>query len=189
MEMKETVSGSTVADTGTIDLQTRTRDIYSFRLLDGTLSRKLIYIPLRKWDQQVPLTSSLTTARPTHYTFYKNVLEMYRIPDAAYSYKIRRAKYVTAFDADSDVVSELEEKDDILIALAMAWAFHGLGEKEKANSWFAIATNLMGKAVKEDKKFSDFESPIGSGQQRVRDYWLNPFTGIPAYYPQSGGYY
>lgn len=175
-ELEDSVTGTTVDGTKTITFSTRNRDVYSFLLLDGTRSRKVKYIPLRLWDKKIPYPEQYTEGRPEFYTSYGSTLEMWRIPDDAYSYIIRRVKWPTNFTSASDVASDLEHKDDIIIALAVSYAFRTLGNIEKADSWGRTGGFGLKQAIEEDEGKSDYAISAEYISNISDDYWLNPWV-------------
>ena len=176
-EMNSEETLTTVADTKTVNLPTNPREVYSVRLIDNSNSRKLRYIPLRQWDRRAPYPEHYTTGRPSLYTLYNDKIELWRIPDAAYTIYCRCNLMPTEFSSDSDVASDLENKDDLLIAIATEYCFRSLGgDTERIMRWQSVATNGLRNAIKADTQFED--QVISSERARTTvtdDYWLNPF--------------
>ena len=76
---------STPASDKFLALPANVRDIYSVRLIDGSNSRKLTRVPNRTWDKRLPEPEYYATGRPTLYTLRRNIMELWKVPDAAYS--------------------------------------------------------------------------------------------------------
>ena len=156
-------------------LSSRPRSIRSVRILDGTLSRKLEYIPIRTWDTLIPKPDEWTQERPTHYTYYQNKIELWRIPNDSYTIVIRWSKWPAAL-SDSGDKSDYDNKDDIIIALATAWAFKSLGEKERMYFWANSAwSQLRASILSEDQQPDRGIVPVPEIKTILGDYWKDPF--------------
>jgi len=107
------------------------RYIYDVRLIDGSMSRKLISMPARATDLYTPFGAQNSAGRPTHYTEWKDYLQLSKIPNATYVIKIRYYKWQTAF-ATADSTAEIENIDDIIINAAAMYVWKILGEPEQA---------------------------------------------------------
>ena len=107
------------------------RYIYDVRLIDGAMSRKLIAMPARMTDLYNPFGAQESVGRPTHYTEWKDWLQLNKIPDATYVIKMRYYKWQTAF-ATAASTAEIENIDDIIIAAAAMYVWKILGEPEQA---------------------------------------------------------
>jgi len=174
-ELEVLETGTTTADQPYISLTTRFRDIYSIRLLDGSNSRKLEYVPLRLWDRRIPRPESYTTGRPSFYTFFSDKVRLWKVPDSAYSYEIRYIKYPTAFTAASSSTSDLEGKDDIIIALATSWAFRTLGEQDDADRWGRIGGFALKQAIEAEEGVTDF-TVKATYDSTIGEYWKDPWV-------------
>ena len=168
------------------------RRIYSFRTVDPAdqgNSNKLTWVPQRQWDTFVPESEAWTVDQPTHYTIWKRSgtfnFELWKIPDTTYNYEIRSNKWPIDFTAGSDVASELENKDDMIIALATSWLFLTAREMEEANRWWAIykemANNATGQEIEEHE--IDIRAPLEQamrGSTPTTEPWTDPFnrTGV-----------
>ena len=107
------------------------RYIYDVRLIDGTMSKKLIPMTPRRTDTFIPFGASCNQTRPTHYCEWKDWLQLYPIPDDTYVIKIRYYKWQTAFAAGSST-AEIDHIDDIIINAAAIYVWTILGEPEQA---------------------------------------------------------
>ena len=107
------------------------RYIYDVRLIDGASSRKLIPMTPRMTDLYVPFGAQESVGRPTHYTEWKDWIQLNRIPDDTYVIKMRYYKWQTAF-ATADSTAEIENIDDIIINAAAMYVWKILGEPEQA---------------------------------------------------------
>lgn len=176
-ELETVLENTFTTSTGTVDLPSKPLDIRSFRLIDGSHSRKLDYYTPRQFDEVLPKPDWYTTGRPSIYTAYRKKVEVWRVPDDSYTYKLRYKAYPTAFTDGSSETSDFEGMDDILIALATSWAFRSLGESEKASYWIGVAAKGMQLAKKADLYTTDYE-PSGEATANLTagEYWLNPWV-------------
>lgn len=171
---------STPADDMYLTFPSDVRDIYSVRLQDDANSRKLVRVPNRSWDKRIPDSTYLATGRPSHYTLYRNVMEFWPVPDAAYNLIARGIMWPTAFvTATPSAVSTLDEKDDMLIALTASWLLRSVGEVEKSNNWFVVYKNSLAAAIDEDVEKPDLDYPVGfkdDADVLSGNYPANPFV-------------
>lgn len=160
-----------------ISLPTTPRDIRSIRIIDDSRSRKLQYLTPRQFDEFIPYPEWYSEYTPSVYTSYRNTIEVWRIPEKEYPVQLRYVAWATAFTSDSDVASDFEYKDDILIAMATAWALNTLGEHDKASRWYNSANYNIRKAIAEEVA-RDTDSSVRNPsniQAGVGQYWANPF--------------
>lgn len=173
---------STPADDKFLSIPSSTRKIHSFTLLDGAESRNLQFVPHKLWDRKIPLPEYHTVGHPHLYTIHSGKFEFWRVPDAAYSLRLRRSKWPTVFagSGSPNQVSDLDDKDDVILALAISIAWGKLGQDEKENRWFSRARGLIGDSLVEETEQVDkdilpafeIEGNVGI----VGDYWLDPFV-------------
>ena len=107
------------------------RYIYSIRLIDGGMSRKLLPMTPRRMDLFEPFAAQSNTSRPTNYVEWKDWLQLYPIPDDTYVIKIRYYKWQTAF-ASVSTTAEIDHIDDIIVKAAAIHVWEVLGEPEQA---------------------------------------------------------
>jgi len=162
-----------------VALPTSTRDIHSFVVLSGANSRKLDGRTTRQWDAFVAKPEYFSRHLPSDYVRYKDRLEIFRMPDQAYSYRIRHDVWASAFsDASPSVTSDLDHKDDLLIALALSYSFSSLGDSTRASRWWVIYSNGLNDAVGEEVEKPDIAP---APQANLRDWgsssepWKDPF--------------
>ena len=106
------------------------RYIYDVRLIDGAMSRKLISMPPRMTDLYVPFGAQNSVGRPTHYTEWKDWLQLNKIPDDTYVIKMRYYKW-SEYDSDT-TIADVDHIDDIIISAAAMYVWKMLGEPEQA---------------------------------------------------------
>ena len=175
-ELEEKTTDTISQGDTTYTLTSRPRSIRSVRLIDGTLSRKLEYINIGDWDKLLPKPDEWTEERPTHYTYWQNKLEFWRIPDNTYTIFIRWSKWPTALSDDSDT-SDYENKDDVIVALATAWAFKSIGDKDRMYFWANAAWDQLESAILAESQQPDREIvPIPELKTVLGDYWRDPFV-------------
>lgn len=151
------------------------RGVYSFRVVDGANSQKLTYIPFRLWDRRIPRPESRGTARPDFYTQYSKQFELYPIPGQTYTMILRLATWPTSLTSASQK-SDLDEKDDALIAMACYLAFRSLKNKAAADEWLVEYGIAMAAAGLEDQDNPDYDAvPPNRGDEYINEYWADPF--------------
>lgn len=168
-------SVSTVASQTYVLPPANTRAIISVTLQDGTNSRKLIYVPPRRWDLLIPRPASYTEMRPEFYTYSGERLYLHHVPDDAYTLQIRRIKNFTAFTNGGSSASDLDNKDEIIIAFMVAYCKRSIGEEDDGWKWENQARSLLKKAIAEDRRRPDFAIQAQYGSAYANDYWLDPF--------------
>ena len=131
------------------------RYIYDVRLIDGSMSRKLIGMTPRVTDLYNPFGAQNSVGRPTHYCEWKDWLQLDKIPDATYVIKIRYYKWQTAF-ATVASTAEIENIDDIIINAAAMYVWKILGEPEQA----AIMENAVETALMKCGKLEKLKPDI-----------------------------
>lgn len=171
---------STPASDKYLAMPSNLRDVYSIRLLDGANSRKLVRVPNRSWDKRIPIPEYFSTGRPALYTLRRNIMEFWKVPDAVYDLEVFAITWPTPFsDASPSALSDLDQKDDMLICLGLSWTFMTLREPEDAKKWWVIYANMMNDSVDEEIEKPDLEFPVGmkSGVDQLGgEYWRDPFV-------------
>lgn len=159
-------------------LTTNVRKIYSLRLIDGSQSLRLTGTPRHKWDTLLPATEHLSLGRPERYTRWGNTLEFYRVPNVAWQLIMRWSNWPTAFTSVSQL-SDLDEKDDLILALATFTMFSSLGQKDDGFVYLSTAKAMLNEAVIEDRSEPDIDYSGGgvvAGDFPLGDYWADPFV-------------
>lgn len=187
-ELQEIYTGitgftSTPADDKFLALPSSVRKINSVRLLDGFNSRKLIRVQHVAWDRTVPAPQAQAVGRPSMYTQYRNIMEFWKVPDAAYSLECRTVDWPTPFVAASpNAVSDLDNKDDMLISLSLSWLYLTLKNDPMARRWWVTYTGQLNTAMGEELEQPDLDllpsAGVGSIGASV-PYYQDPFvTGV-----------
>ena len=147
-------SAATVADvarypltTGTNNLGLTTpKDISSIRLIDDQNSRTLVRWSQRKFDRYFPYPTNYTTARPNIYIRWGNYVELFKIPDDAYTLYIRYPQWPTVFSTGSQT-SDFDNKDQLVITGGILETYLALEEYGDAEVWYARFLGQLRDAV------------------------------------------
>ena len=181
-ELKDTVESTftitaSAKDDKFITVPANTRDILTFRVItsDGN-SRKLHRRSTRQMDRIVPEPEYYSRGDPTIYSEFKDKMELWRVPDTADTYLLRRTTWATPFTGLTTQTSDLEEKDDMIVALASSWALHSIGRIEDSRQWWVVYNDMYKNAVEENNEEPD-EELLSDSQllERPGEYWLDPF--------------
>lgn len=160
---------------------TNLKDIYSLRVksTNETEARKITWVPQRQWDQLVGESSLISAGEVTHYTRWGTTIEWFRIPSTNFTLYRRYTKWPTDF-ASGSAVSELDNKDDIIIAFTTSVLFQSIGHGEDAARWFVIANSLLTQAINEEMQKPDISRMFrGASEERGQsniDPWRDPFV-------------
>lgn len=112
----------------------RPKDIFNIRLIDGANSRTLIRMHQRKFDQAITLPTNFTENRSTIYTRWGNNVELFPIPDDAYTLYIRYPQLPTNFSS-ANQVSDFDNKDDLILISGVLETMLALEEIRLAAIW------------------------------------------------------
>lgn len=179
METKSTVALTfTGASTdGDITLPTL-RELYSIIVEDDSHSRKLVQKSPRWWDKMIPLPSYNSRDIPQLYTIWNNTVSAWPLPEKTYtSVKLRWTKWPTDLSVGA-TPSEFNQKDELLIELAVSYAYRSLGNPEEAAKHEAVAKRLFSESDQIDRDKPDLEQ-VGDareGPQGPTDYHRDPFV-------------
>lgn len=167
----------------TIESGLRIRRLYSFRLIDGGNSIKLSGITPRKLDTHVPNPLSRGVDKPRVYTRWADKFELFPIPGQAYDYAIRLGKWPTPFvSGGTTATSDLDDKDDAIIAMALHYLYSSLSEYDNAKHWFAVGNKHIEDAIEPDMDEPDRDIRGGTmdTEPSSHDYVRSPFyRGAP----------
>jgi hypothetical protein len=180
METSSVVSLTyTGADTdGDISLPTL-REVYSVRVIDDSRSRKLVQKSPRWWDKMIPMPNYPSRDIPQLYMIWSSTVYVFPLPEKDYAtVKLRWTKWPTALSA-AGTASEFLQKDELLIELAISYAYRSLGNPEEAAKHEAVAKRLFLESDTIDRERPDLEQ-VGDARegsaQGVQDYWRDPFV-------------
>ncbi len=145
-------------------------------LTDLSQARKLEQWTPRQYDERVPAGELFTTRIPDVYILWNDKLELFPIPDQEYGAYLRLYLKPQPLVNAGDV-SDLDEKDDLIIFLTTSYLFGRLGEYDRANQFFSIYKDEFNNAMSDDQDYSDLDIKprhIGKSVGMV-DYWKDPF--------------
>lgn len=154
------------------------RDIHSFRLYDDTRTRKLDRVAARKLDSEEPANEYISRQMPTKYARWAEFLEVNFSPDQTYFARIRAVSWPAPFTGATDETqkSELDQKDDMLIALCVNWLYQSLGNYERSGRWWVVFTNMLESALQEQAEKPDQDRVPSVRDTIIGEYWLDPFA-------------
>lgn len=162
------------------------RTLHSFVLVDTSsgfsskgMSRKLVEKPWRWFDRMFPAPEWLPASWPEIYTWWGSVLVMAPAPQAAYTAQLRYVANPEPFvTSDTTQVSEYEQKDDILLNLAIAYFWRSLGRADRSQYFMGLGQEQLDEAIARDGEHPDMEvsRDIDGGIGPVGDYWSNPWV-------------
>lgn len=161
-----------------ITLPSDIKKIRSWVVLDGNNSLKLTFYPARQWDKVQPKPEQDARGRPSIYTKFQNKAEIWQLPDATYSTRLRYSAWPAALSAGGSA-SDFDHKDDILLNLAMVIAYTAVANMEKASEFWKIYRSLLNDAIGEDLEKPDMElipdAMHGINYPTPDEYWKDPF--------------
>lgn len=177
----ETISTTAISNTGSDDDRFLTlpakREVFSIIRLDGAQSKKLKQRTTRFWDSRIPMPEYWTRNRPEEYVLWGDKAEIWPMPNAAYSIRIRWSKWPTALVTGSST-SEFLQKDEILIELALIYLLNSLGKEQDADKHKNTVATLLAEAINNDDTKPDLDIEPGHGGVLIGDPWVNPFVKV-----------
>ena len=172
----------TVAYTGvkltdaSISLPTYTRDVHGISIIDGDNYYVVEPIDRRTWKARYfNAIVSGTTSSPTQYCIFSGTIERYPAPDQAYAAKLRRSKWPVDLSTDESK-SELNQKDDLLIALSICWTLYHLNNTERANAYWAVFKSMVKEAIDSQTVKPDLYQKLDVMSPIQSNYWADPFV-------------
>lgn len=150
-ELQDTkTNAATVASTKNYPLEsgtnnlglTRPKDIYSITLLDGADSWRLERWSAQKFDLRFPEPTNYAEGRPTLYVRWGSDIQLFRIPDAAYTLSIRYSKWPTPFSSATQT-TDYDNKDELVLIAGVVETYMALEEYSDAAAWISRFTGLL----------------------------------------------
>lgn len=165
-------------DDKTKTLAQNTREVYAIVLLDGVQSHRLKRRTQQWFNTHVPAPDVLATRAPLIYALWGSNITTWPVVDKQYDAELWWSAWPTPFsDSNPNQLSDLKEKDDLLIALATHNAFQSLGKRDDAQQWFAIYSSMMRDALLEDAESPDLNLGGDPDIDRITgNYWQDPFV-------------
>lgn len=174
-------------ESGTANLGlTRVKDVHSIRLIDGENSRTLIRWSQRKFDKWYPRPENYATARPNIYIRWGNSLELFRIPNDAYTLNIRYSQWPQDFSTGSQV-SDYLNKDQLITMMGIFETYLALEEYTDAGVYKARVSGLLKDAIGTEADIDwepEAEPHMARPGYSSGQPWIDPFGD--AYDPLSG---
>lgn len=157
---------------------TRVKDISSIRLIDAEHSRVITRWHYRKFDKRFPRPENYSTGRPYIYIWWGTAIELFRVPNAAYSLSIRYPQWASPLNA-ANQISDFIDKDQLLITAGILETYLALEEYADAQVWY---TRLLGQVKDATKAEGDTDwEPEAEAMAEARyssgDPWLDPYGG------------
>lgn len=155
------------------------KDISSIRLVDGENSRKLERWSYRKFDAHYPRPENYANARPSLYIRWVNKLELFRVPNDAYTLHIRYSKWPTDFSSGSQT-SDYLNKDQLILTGGVLETYLALEEYVDARVWYERFLGQLKDAVDVEGDV-DWEPEAEQGAipaYRSGEPWLDPHGSV-----------
>jgi len=175
-------TASTTADQKDYAMPSNIKSLFSLRLEDGLNSVKLRPSMPWEFDKIVPKPDEASTGTPDWYVPFKasNTFELFKIPDAVYTMRMRYSYWPTRLSADADL-SEYTHMDDVLIYYATAYLYFWLQEYEDAAQWKALADDEFSGAINAERQAFPDWAPKSRGfttqpPSSVGEYYNDPFV-------------
>ena len=157
------------------------RELYSLVLLDGANSRKLVGRTAQWMDRNVSQPEYFSRGVPVFYVLWGYYVEVFRLPQQNYPVRMRGTQWPLDLVEDTDK-SQFNQKDEILIELALSYVNRTLGKDSKATEHERIAMRLVEEAKENDRTkpdetvvpgLSDSDAAMSGGNNLP---WLDPFV-------------
>lgn len=165
----------------------RPKDVTSIKLIDLENSWKLERWTDRDFDKKFPRPENFSEGRPTLYIRWGMNLELFRIPDAAYSLYFRYPQWASDLSSGSST-SDYQYKDQLLISAAILEGYLHFAEYEDAKAWLSLFIGRLSDAIKvegdTDWEPSAQEFSLNRGGYISGQPWLDPYAGSDS--PLSG---
>lgn len=182
MELKRTADSKTLF---TLDatkdqylaVPKRLKVVHTFRLLDGYQSRKLRERPWREFDKKFPDPPSRPRGKPRWYSRWGELFMFVPVPDAVYPVRMKYTRDPEPFViTNPNQLSDYEEKDDILIYLALEHRWYILGRHDRGDKFGQLAAVNMKLAKDSDDERPDMDThPQGLDAGYSGEYWNDPW--------------
>lgn len=160
----------------------RVRVVYSVRVIDATSttrSRKLIRKHWRTWDRAITFAPAFSRNLPSHYTMFRDTVEIFPLPDATYTLRLRYSLWPIDINETSVTETELEGQEDLLILKTSANLEESLGLAEKGARFLALYDKQLARVIDEEQEDPDIEYgefDDATTRHGDPDYWVDPFV-------------
>ena len=177
-ESAVTVSGTKRYTFTTLGL-TRPKDIGSIILLDTQNSRRLVRWNRVKFEKKIPRPENFSNQRPRIYTRLGDAIELFYIPDDAYTMRIVYPQWPTPLTSDGSY-SDFSNKDQLLVAATVLETYLALEEYADVAVWLPKVMGLLTDAMKAEGD-SDWEPQA----EAINLQGMTNVTGSP--WQEAGG--
>jgi hypothetical protein len=184
-ELVRLYQATTIASIKTYTTPVSYKSIKSIRLIDGLNSYKLIAVAPREFDRFIANPAASTTGRPLWYALYGNNIELYPVPDAAYTLYMRNPDWPATITVSSTLIDYSPDKDTLIVADMTASGFRYLQMYEDAMVWDKEFVKLLKEATDDDDDEPDmeyvglgFDSALQEGQPQTQEPWNSPWHRI-----------
>ena len=174
-------TASTTIGQASYQFPTDIRSLYTMRVENGLQSVKLILVQPQRFDYLVPKPNEITTNMPRYYIPYKtrDCFELFPIPDAVYTLRMRYSAWPTAFTDDTSV-SDYTKLDDVIIYYATMYGFMWLQELKDSRFWQVRGDEALQEAGNPERDAYPDWTPIAQGfstnpASPIGDYYNDPF--------------
>lgn len=162
------------------------RECYSIVLLDnasgtiGSRNRKLVGQTAQWMDRWQSRPDYWVRNIPHSYCVWGNRIELFPIYDAVYTLRMRWTQWPNDLVEDTDT-SDFLQKDEILIELALAYAYRSLGKEDDAMKHEGWANSLIKDASENDREKPDIShrpsisDADAVGASGIVEPWNDPF--------------
>ncbi len=137
-----------------------------------------------QWKLLIGQSNTLPAGRVRYYVMDRDAtgadrLMWFRNPDSPFTIYMQYTVFPKPFEdatTPEDATSELNDKDDIIIAYGTAYCFRRLQQFDEENRWFISYTNLLNEAIQDDMTRPDeWAVPLGYGYTSSRGAGNNPW--------------
>lgn len=141
---------------------------------------KLIQMPQRQWAAlHLSVGPDPDLEDATHYVLWTpSTAELWPVPNRNWTVERRLTTWPATF-ADDNAKSQLNNKDDLIIALVTHSFFQSLGQREDAQQWFIIYRDMLRDSIVEDQRAPDrsfVPRGIREGVIENTKPWADPFV-------------
>ena len=147
-------------------------EFFSFRLTRDDWRSRLTFVPSREWED---LAQTYTISTPSYYTWWGPTVEITPVPEREYEARLKFGIWPKPL-AKPTQLSQLTNKDGIIVAFAISHLFQSFGNDPSAARWFTIARNELRMAKESVDYVSDTVSASGQGGRSPQNYWQDPFA-------------
>jgi hypothetical protein len=135
---------------------TTVRQILGITYVDSSASYKIPQKLWRTFEEDYPYVAGQTADKPRCYAIWGQRIELNRIPSEANAIQIRYNKLPADYTSAS-AASVYINKDDVIIAGAVAHAYSALQENDDAATWAKIFTGRLQQAIGHQLEAGDWE--------------------------------